>query len=351
MMAEPYVYRGGLYRDNTALRAWLGRQEPELVLEPDLPIIDPHHHFWETPARGRYLLHEFLDDLAAGHNITQTVFLECEAMYRTTGPEELRSVGEVEFVRGLAAMGASGGYGTTKIAAGMVGFAELTVGARIRKTLEAQVEAGGGILRGLRYCMPWDKHDEVGKYVVRCIPPGLLFDPTFREGYAQLKEFNLSFDVWMYFTQLQDIAALARAFPDTTIIVNHVGGPICVGPYAGHRAEVFEEWRRNLAVVASCPNTRIKLGGLGMLHFGFDFHLRDKPPASAELADAWRPYIETCIELFGPERSMFESNAPPDKQSCSYLTLWNAFKRIAAGASADEKAALFSGTAAEVYRL
>ncbi len=350
-MAEPYVYRGGIYRDNASLRAWLAGQTPEEVLEPDLPIIDPHHHFWETPIRGRYLLHEFLDDLAAGHNIVQTVFLECEAMYRASGPEALRPVGEVEFVRGLAAMSASGGYGRAKIAAGMVGSAEFTLGARIRETLEAEVAAGNGILRGVRYCMPWDKHDEVVKHVARYIPPGLLLDPAFREGFAQLREFGLSFDVWMYHTQLRDVAALAEAFPDTTIILNHVGGPLGVGPYAGHRAEVFEVWRENLAVVAACPNVRVKLGGLGMLHFGFDFHLRDKPPSSAELADAWRPYIETCIEAFGPRRAMFESNFPPDKQSCAYLTLWNAFKRIASGASADEKAALFSGTAAEVYRL
>ena len=350
-MAEPYVYRGGIYRDNASLRAWLAGQAPEEVLEPDLPIIDPHHHFWETPIRGRYLLHEFLDDLAAGHNIVQSVFLECEAMYRAGGPEELRPVGEVEFVRGLAAMSASGGYGRTKIAAGMVGFAELTLGARIRDTLEAEIAAGNGILRGVRYCMPWDKHEEVVKYVARYVPPGLLLDATFREGFAQLKALGLSFDVWMYFTQLREVAALARAFPETTIVLNHVGGPICVGPYAGHRAEVFEEWRRAIAVVAACPNVRVKLGGLGMLHFGFDFHLRETPPSSAELAEAWRPYIETCIEAFGPRRAMFESNFPPDKQSCSYLTLWNAFRRIASGASAEEKAALFGGTAAEVYRL
>jgi L-fuconolactonase len=350
-MAEPYVYRGSLYRDTKALREWLARETPEEVLEPDLPIIDPHHHFWETPKRGRYLLHEFLDDSTTGHNIVQTVFLECEAMYRASGPEELRPVGEVEFVRGIAAMSASGGYGKTKIAAGMVGFAELTLGAKIRETLEAEMEAGNGILRGVRYCMPWDKHEEIVKYVVRYVPPGLLLDKTFQEGFAQLKAFDLSFDVWMYHTQLQDVAALARAFPATSIILNHVGGPLGVGPYAGHRAEMFDAWRRNLAVVAACPNVWVKLGGLGMLHFGFDFHLRDTPPSSAQLADAWRPYVETCIEAFGPHRSMFESNFPPDKQSCTYLTLWNAFKRIVADASADEKAALFNGNAAEVYRL
>jgi L-fuconolactonase len=350
-MAEPYVYRGGIYRDNAALRAWLNRQEPEPVIEPELAIVDPHHHFWETPQRGRYLLHELLDDLAAGHNIVKTMFLECDAMYRADGPEELRPIGEVEFVRGIAAMSASGNYGPTRIAAGMVGFAELTLGARIRSALEAEIAAGAGVLRGIRYCMPWDQHEEIGKYVARYVPPGRLLDATFRAGVAQLAPLGLSFDVWLYFTQLPELLDLAQAFPDTTIILNHVGGPICVGPYAGHRAEVMATWRSNMAALARCSNVHVKLGGLGMLHFGFDFHLRERPPGSAELAEAWRPYIETCIELFGPRRAMFESNFPPDKQSCSYLTLWNAFKRITASASADDKAALFAGTATRVYRL
>lgn len=350
-MTEPYVYRGAIYRNNAALRDWLALQEPESVIEPDLPIVDPHHHFWETSQRGRYLLPEFLADLEAGHNVVKTMFLECEAMYRAEGPEDMRPVGEVEFVRGMAAMSASGNYGPTKIAAGMVGFAELTHGAAIRDALAAEVEAGGGILRGVRYCMPWDKHEEVARYVARYVPPGRLLDPTFRAGLSQLAEFGLSFDVWLYHTQLPDLIDLARALPETTIILNHIGGAICVGPYAGHRAEVLQAWRKDMVTLATCPNVRVKLGGLGMLHFGFDFHLRDKPPTSAELAEAWRPYIETCIEAFGPRRAMFESNFPPDKQSCSYLTLWNAFKRLTSGASAEEKAALFSGTATEVYRL
>ena len=231
------------------------------------------------------------------------------------------------------------------------GFAELTHGAAIRDVLAAEAEAGDGLLRGLRYCMPWDRHGDVVDYVVRAIPPGLLLDRKFQEGYAQLATFNLSFDVWMYHTQLADIAALARAFPDNVIIVNHVGGALGVGPYAGRRDEVFQTWKKNLTEVAACPNVRVKLGGLGLLHFGFPFHLQERPPSSAALADAWRPYVETCIELFGPKRGMFESNFPPDKQSCSYLTLWNAFKRITSGASAEDKAALFAGTAAETYRL
>ena len=350
-MTEPYVYRGAIYRDNAALHAWLAGREPEEALEPDLPIVDPHHHLWETPKRGRYLLHEFRDDLAQGHNIVKTVFLECEAMYRADGPEELRPIGEVEFVRGMAAMSASGQYGPTRIAAGMVGFAELILGARIRDAVEAEVAAGAGLLRGLRYCMPWDRHEEVVQHVARYVPPERLLDPTFRAGVAQLAALGLSFDVWLYHTQLPDLVAFARAFPDLPIILNHLGGPIGVGPYAGRRAEVIAGWRQDIAALADCPNVYVKLGGLGMLHFGFDFHLREQPPGSAELAEAWRPYIEPCIEAFGPTRAMFESNFPPDKQSCSYGTLWNAFKRIVAGASAEEKAALFAGTATRVYRL
>ncbi len=350
-MAETYVYRGGMYRDPKALQAWLASRPPEEVLEPDLPIVDVHHHLWDTPQRGRYLLDEFLSDSLAGHKIVKTMFMECEAMYRTTGPVEMRPVGEVEFVRGVAAMSASGNYGPTQITTTMVAYADLKLGARVRPVLEAEIAAGGGIVRGVRNCMPWDKHAEIEKYASGQVPPGRLLDPTFREGIAQLAGLGLSFDVWLYFTQLPELVAMARAFPYTTIVLNHCGGPICVGPYAGHRAEYMAIWAKYIAELATCPNVYIKLGGLGMLHFGFDFHLRDVPPSSAELAEAWKPYMQTCIEAFGVERAMFESNVPPDKQSCSYLTLWNALKRVAAGASADEKAALFSGTATKAYRL
>ena len=350
-MAEPYVYRGGSYRNNDSLREWLAGQRPEEVLESDLPIVDPHHHLWETPQRGRYLLHELLADLAAGHKIVRTMFEECEAMYRATGPEELRPVGEVEFVRGVAAMSASGNYGPTQVAAAMVGYANLSVGARIREAIEAQIVAGAGIVRGIRNCMPWDKHEEIEKYASGQVPPGRLLEPTFREGFAQLAPLGLNFDVWLYFTQLPDLIDIARAYPGTRIVLNHCGGPICVGPYAGHRAEYMAVWAKYINELATCPNVYVKLGGLGMLHFGFDFHLRDIPPSSADLAEAWRPYIETCINAFGVKRAMFESNFPPDKQSCSYLTLWNAFKRITSGASAEEKVALFNKTATEAYRL
>ncbi len=221
----------------------------------------------------------------------------------------------------------------------------------MRDVLEAQLAVGGGRFRGIRYGVAWDGSDAVGKFASRVIPPHLARDPRFREGFAQLGSLGLSFESWQYHPQLPDAIDLARAFPDTTIILNHVGGVLGVGPYAGRRQEILAGWRKDIVELAKCPNVNVKLGGIGMTSFGFDFHERDVPPSSEELAAAWRQYIEPCIEAFGASRCMFESNFPPDKQSCGCTELWNAFKRITAGATAAEKTALYSGTAARVYRL
>ncbi len=349
-------YRGLAWRDDAALSAWLAKRPPEAALEPELPIIDPHHHFWDTPQRGRYLLPELLEDIgtsssAKGHNIVATVFLECRSMYRKDGPVETAPVGEVEFVNGISAMSASGGYGPCRVAEAIVGHADLTLGARVREVLEAEIAVSGGRFRGIRHGVSWDEHEAVQKFATRTVPPHLVRDSKFREGFAQLAPLGLSFESWQYHPQLPDAIDLARAFPDTTIILNHVGGVLGVGPYSGRRQEILAGWKKDIAELAKCPNVNVKLGGVGMTSFGFDFHERDLPPSSEELAAAWRMYIEPCIEAFGPERSMFESNFPPDKQSGGYTELWNAFKRITAGASAGEKKALYSGTAARVYRL
>jgi L-fuconolactonase len=344
-------YRGMAYRNPAELAAWLAKRTREAALEPDLPIIDPHHHFWDTPERGRYLLPELLEDLSGGHNIVATVFLECRAMYRTAGPPEMAPVGEVEFVNGIAAMSASGGYGPTRVAEGIVGHADLTLGARVRDVLEAEIAAGGGRFRGIRHGVSWDEHPSIQRFATRVVPPHLVREAKFREGFAQLAPLGLSFDSWQYHQQLEDTIDLARAFPETTIILNHVGGVLGVGPYAGRRQEILAGWKRDIAELAKCPNVHVKLGGVGMTSFGFEFHERDLPPSSEELAAAWRQYIEPCIEAFGPGRAMFESNFPPDKQSGGYTELWNAFKRIVSGASADEKRSLFAGAAARVYRL
>jgi predicted TIM-barrel fold metal-dependent hydrolase len=345
------AYPGLSYRNETDLKAWLATRPTEAALEPALPIIDPHHHFWDTPQRGRYFLPELLKDIGGGHNIVSTVFLECGAMYRKDGPRDMAPVGEVEFVNGIAAMSASGTYGDCRVAEAIIGHADVTIGARVRDVLEAQLKVGGGRFRGIRYGVSWDGSDEISKHISRFVPPGIVRDAKFREGFAQLAPLGLSFESWQYHPQLPDAIDLARAFPETTIILNHVGGVLGVGPYSGRRQEILAGWRKDIAELAKCPNVNVKLGGIGMTSFGFDFHERDVPPSSEELAAAWRQYVEPCIEAFGVNRCMFESNFPPDKQSCGYTGLWNAFKRITSGASDTEKTALYSGTAARVYRL
>jgi L-fuconolactonase len=328
---------------------WLDRRREEII-EPDLPIVDPHHHLVERPETGRYLLPDLLADLGSGHNVRATVYLEWLSMYRAEGPGELRPLGEVEFANGVAAMSASGKYGPARICAGIVGYADLALGAAVAAVIEAQIAAGGGRFRGIRYITATDPDQPAwGSPVLR--PEGMLQDPRVREGFARLAPLGLSFDAWMYHTQLGELADLARAFPDTPIVLDHVGGPIGLGRYAGRRDEAFAEWRNAIDEVARCPNVHIKLGGFGMRMFGFDVQNGELPPGSKQLAALWRPYVEACIEAFGVERAMFESNFPVDKGSCSYHVLWNAFKRIAAGSSAVEKTALFSGTATKFYGL
>ena len=344
-------FRGIVWRNDAELKAWLAKKPSEPALEPDLPIIDPHHHLWDTPHRGHYFLPELLADIGGGHNIVSTVFLECQAMYRKDGPPEMAPVGEVEFVNGISAMSASGNYGPCRVAEAIIGHADLTLGARVRDVLETELAVAGGRFRGIRHGVSWDGSDAIGKFASRVVPPHLVLDAKFREGFAQLAKLGLSFESWQYHPQLPDAIDLARAFPDTTIILNHVGGVLGVGPYSGRRQEILAGWRKDIAEFAKCPNVVLKLGGIGMTSFGFDFHERDVPPSSEELAAAWRQYVEPCIEAFGVDRCMFESNFPPDKQSGGYTELWNAFKRITAGASAAEKKALYSGTAARVYKM
>jgi len=327
---------------------WLATRREE-VLEPGLPIIDAHHHLWDH-AGARYFLADLLQDVSAGHDIRATVAVECKAMYRLDAPAALQPVGETEFLNGAAATSASGNYGECRVAAGIVGHADLCLGAQVRPVLEAHIRAAGGRFRGIRYSAVWHP-DPAARGSLARPAPYVMADPAFREGFAQLAPLGLSFDAWVYHTQLPELADLARQFPDTPIVLNHVGGAIGIGPYAGRRDAVRTEWAAGLRDLAACPNVVVKLGGLGMRLFGFDFADRDAPPSSQELAQAWRPYLEPCIELFGVGRCMFESNFPVDKGCCSYEVLWNTFKRVASGASAADKQALFCGTAARVYRL
>ena len=329
---------------------WLAKTD-EAVLEPDLPIIDPHHHLWDFK-RSRYLLDEILADTDSGHNIRQTVFIECTACWRPKGggPEEMRPVGEIEFVNGIAAMSASGRYGETRVAAGIVGHADLGLGKPVGDVLAAMDAAGGGRFRGVRHSISFDEADEVHNSHVGA-PPDLYRTQGFQDGFRTLGDMGFSFEAWMYHPQLGELAWLLDKCPDTPAVLNHCGGPLGVGPYAGKRDEVFQNWKAGVEAVAKAGNAYVKLGGLGMPINGFGFQDREAPPTSEELADAWRPYIDVCIEAFGPERCMFESNFPVDKVSGSYKTYWNAFKRLASGASDAEKADLFHDTAQRFYKL
>jgi predicted TIM-barrel fold metal-dependent hydrolase len=327
---------------------WLS-QVVEEALEPELPIIDPHHHLWDYP-ESRYVVTDFLEDTAEGHNIVQSVFVECKSQYRTDGPQASRPVGETAYVRRLADQSDAAFPDRTRIATGIVGYADLTMGAAVDAVLAEHVDAGGGRFRGIRHACAWDASDEVRNSHTNP-PEGLLLQENFREGFALLNKHGLSFDAWHYHTQIPELIDLARAFPKTSIILDHVGGPLGIGPYAGKRDEVFQQWKSAIAELAQCPNVSVKLGGLAMKICGFGWHNREKPPTSDELAEATAPYYHFCIDQFGVERCMFESNFPVDKLSVSYGVLWNAFKKIAREYSNAERAALFHDTAARVYRL
>jgi predicted TIM-barrel fold metal-dependent hydrolase len=327
---------------------WL-RQWNEEILDPELPIVDPHHHLWD---RGgwRYLLHELLEDLNSGHNIVATVFLQCRSMHKAGGPEELRPVGETEFVNGIAAMSASGGFGPTRVCAGIVGYADMRLGARVRDVLEAHIRAGGGRFRGIRHTNAWDADASIVN-PANVAAPQLLADKHFREGIKTLSSLGLSFDAWLYHAQIDELTDLARALPEARIVLNHVGGPLGAGAYTGRREEVFERWEKSIRGLASCPNVFVKLGGLGMRINALGFEEQPAPPSSEALAAGLRPFFDTCVEAFGVERCMFESNFPVDKGAYPYAAYWNACKRLTQGASAAEKAALFKDTAARFYRL
>jgi L-fuconolactonase len=326
---------------------WLA-QVQESIVDPAQPICDPHHHLWDHPG-SRYLLDELLADVTSGHNVVSTVFVECASMYRADGPEALRPVGETEFVNGIAAMTASGGYGPFRACAGIVSFADLTLGAAVAPVLEAHLQASSRF-RGIRHAAGWDADERVRNSHTN--PPAHLFlDPTFRQGFAELGKRGLSFDAWLYHPQISELTDLARAFPDTTIVFDHFGGPLGIGPYEGRGDDIFAQWQRDVADLAHCPNVYAKLGGLVMPVNGFGFHKGERPATSDEIVAATGRYYRHAIDCFGVERCMFESNFPVDRQSCSYHVLWNAFKKLVADASATEKQWLFHDTAVKVYRL
>lgn len=339
---------------------------PEKILEPDLPIVDPHHHLWDLrplvpsfpeprhnfieaiSGAAYYTFDELYTDTHSGHNIVGTVFMECGAFYDASRSDELKPVGEVEFVNGVAAQGASGLYGNFRPCAAIVGHADLTLGNAVKPVVEALVAAGNGRFKGIRHAAAWDADPDVLGPPFHA-PEGLYGSDMFRQGFAAYAEYGLSFDAWVLEPQLDDVLQLAKAFPDQPIVLDHCGTPLNIASYRGKLNDNFERWQTNIRLVAECPNVSVKLGGLAMAFCGMPENGPGSGCTSEELAEQWGPYIIECIDAFGPDRAMFESNYPVDRWGASYPVLWNTFKRLSSGASDQEKYKLFAGTAARIY--
>ena len=320
---------------------WLEKIEEE-TLEPHLTICDPHHHLWKHP-NNTYLAEEFLHDINSGHKISSTVFVECMSSYDKDSPRALAPVGETKFVEALAKNNTQ-----TNIAKAMVGFADLLLGDSVAEVFDAHLEQSPYRFKGIRHACGWDSSDQIRNSHTN--PTRFLYlDETFQKGFAKLFDYGFTFDAWLYHPQHQDLIKLAKSFPNQIIIVDHVGGPLGIGPYRNKQQSVFQTWKKTVSQLAECENIFMKLGGLSMATSGFEWHKKNKPPTSLQLAEATAPYLNFCIEKFGTKRCMFESNFPVDKISCSYNVLWNSFKRITGSFSIDEKRDLFHDVAVKTY--
>ncbi|WP_110675034.1 amidohydrolase family protein [Salinicola sp. RZ23] len=321
--------------------AWLALAD-EPVLDPAQPILDAHHHLWDRD-ESRYRSAEFVADVGTGHDVRASLYVQCRTGYRRSGPESLRPLGEVETILDWSAQ-------TPHYPAGIVAFADLMRGSEVRDTLEALLALAPGRVRGIRNTTAFHP-DPAVRSNPNPAPDGLLRSEAFRRGAAEVARAGLVLDVWAYQTQLHEVESLARALPDLTVVIDHCGGPLGVGPFSARTPADVTAWRRGVNALARLPNTRIKIGGFGLAVFGNTYHQRPLPPHSRQLAADWAPWVESCLEAFGPQRAMFESNFPVDKGMFSYVALWNAFKRLTRGASQAERDQLFWRTAAETYGL
>ncbi len=327
----------------------------EAALDPSLPIVDSHHHLYDRLGN-KYLLEELLADLHQGHNLRATVFVQARAMLRAAGPSIESPLGETEFANGVAAMSASGTYGATRACAAIVGYADLHCGDAIRPVLERHLSLAGGSVteggrfRGVRQSLTWDTNAALINSAYP-LSEDMMESPGFLSGISHLAPLGLSFELWVFFHQLKRAAALARAHEGTPMVLNHCGGVLGIAQYKNAKDEVFRTWKAGILEIARCPNVMVKLSGLGMKLSGFEFETKDRAPTSDELAQAWRPWVETCIEAFGADRCMYGSNFPVDKGSCSHGVGLNGLKRIAQEASNEEKADIFWRSAARFYRL
>lgn len=330
---------------------WLDKRR-EKIIEPDIAICDPHHHFWDKRTERdypRYQLDELLADITSGHNVRSTVFIEARSMYNANLPPDKNSIGEVEYVQGISAASASGIYGESRVAASIIGNANLNLGESVRPILES-LSSASNRFKGIRHSVTWDPHPEVENTALHKYE-GQLISDKFQAGAKVLADMKMTFEAWLYFHQLPQLLEFAKSVPNLTIILNHIGGLVMDGPYENKREEVIKIWKDGIAKIAECPNVVVKLGGIGMPRTGFDWHERDNPIGSEELASSIAPYFNYCIDNFGTGRCMFESNFPVDKVSFSYQVLYNAFKRFSQGFSESERAAMFHDNAVAIYKV
>lgn len=319
----------------------------ESAIDPELPIIDPHHHLWDAPGLQPYLVPQLREDTGAGHNIVGTVFIDCAWNYRTDGPTQLRPLGETE--RAAAAAAEAAEAGDPPIGA-IVSFVDMTLGSAAGDILDQHLAIGAGKFRGIRHATAYSTDPAITRSHTRPTP-GIMRESSFHEGVRELAQRELTFDAWLYHHQIPQLTELARAVPDCTIVLDHLGGPLGIGEYADHHDEVMLQWRAAMKDLAACQNVHVKLGGIGMPIFGGGFEKLPEAPTSDDLVAAWKGPIEYVIESFGVQRCMFESNFPVDRQSTNYVILWNAFKKMTADATPSERAALFEGTARRVYQI
>lgn len=320
----------------------------EDIIEPERPIIDPHHHLWQDASFwGRYVLEDLWADTGSGHNVEKTVFIDCHSNYLTDGPPHLRPIGETRYIAEVAEE--SDQDSSKSSIAGIISHADMRLGESVRQVLEAHEESGKGRFRGIRHAGPYDTSGDLMNPGSRRPCPYSL--EAFRAGVATLGKMGYTYDTWHFFHQNAEYRDLAAAVPDTTMILDHFGTPLGVGRYADQKDEIFEKWKSDIAAIAECPNVHAKLGGMAMPDNGFGWDKNDTPPTSDEFVEAQRKYYLHTIECFGPNRCMFESNYPVDKLSISYHVLWNAFKKIVSDFSDDEKHDMFYGTAARVYKV
>jgi L-fuconolactonase len=318
----------------------------------DVPIIDAHHHLWTEPPFPQfapYPIEQMASERAAsGHDVRATVFVDCQRTHLTEGPEELRVIGETRTVEAEAEAAQAAGGAMSGLAAAIVGRADMRLGARVEDVLLAHLQESPKRFRGIRHMTPW--HPGMSFFDLE-IDEHMVSSQAFREGLAALAKLELSFDAWVLFTQLHDVVELARAVPEGTVVINHAGTPLGVGPWEGKADEVFEIWCEGMTAAAGCPNVVVKLGGLLMHTTGLAPHGLEGPMTPEQVAAALRRYVRAAIDIFTPSRCMFESNFPIDGMFVSYGDLWSGFDLITADFTRPERESLFAGTAARTYRL